>query len=154
MLSLLSAMIQRWTFHPLVRTTNMNSSLFKTSRSISALLNESPVVIGARMGQFAQAPNSPCCLMNEMVRMVLEKQVALGESMMTMWAHAVKWQSHWLICLLSSVGNGKMPEMLPSAGEFDMAASDALAPYLKRVRLNRKRLRSGSKTKDAFDFFC
>ena len=135
------------------RNVDMKPPLSRTSRSVSALLFESPLVIGARLGQFAQPPSPSYGVMNEMMRMVIEKQIALGESMMTMWAHTLKWQSQWFVGMLGAMAQGRMPTMLPSARVLDRAASDALAPYLKRVRSNRRRLSHNGISRNTFDLF-
>lgn len=137
---------------PGYRKNTMTCPLSKTSLSVSALLNDSPAVIGARLGQMAQAPNCPFCFVGEAVRMVLEKQAALYESAQIMWAHAAKWQLQWLTGCLNSLAKGQMPSMQPSTSALDAAASDALAPYLKRVRSNRKRLRDGAQDNSSFFF--
>lgn len=105
----------------------------KTVAQISTLAMMSPMVIGTRMMNMWMSAASPSASDRaEAARMVSEKMLAAGESIVAMNMAAV--QAATDATLAAATGRTRR------VNDGDAIIAAGLKPYTKRVRANRKRL--------------
>ena len=100
-----------------------------------------PMVAGARLGRMARESATPSSLGgSDLLAMVLEKQVAFAQGWSAMYVEAWRLQAGFALACMTTAPSPLRAARLVDAG-LERIASQGLAPTLRRVKANARRLR-------------